>query len=143
MMGVSSAISVPDDKRKPQCYIDLPENEDGITVVPTVMQPLDESVTELRPEPFLVAPSPWLCKGELFWFFDYSWGKSYPGKVQFSDFEAASPWTDPQETGGYEGGIQYLMIIRYKDTPVGMSRHRPVFPLFTSLKIGWKAPTMN
>lgn len=74
--------------------------------------------------PFLDAPAPWLCKGEAFWFFGYfSPPKGYyPPKSAFSDLEGSSSFANPEVTGTYKGGLTTIMVIRYKESPVGMTR---------------------
>ena len=72
--------------------------------------------------PFFNAPSPWGCKGEAFWFFGYISPKKgeYPPPAAFGSSEGSSSFSDAKATGEYHGGLTSLMLIRYKDTPVGV-----------------------
>ncbi|KAK7691486.1 hypothetical protein QCA50_004885 [Cerrena zonata] len=71
--------------------------------------------------PFADAPAPWHCSGEAFWFFGHISSKkgSYPPSSAFNDAEAASSFSDAKASGEYHGGLTSLMLVRYKDTPVG------------------------
>ena len=73
--------------------------------------------------PFAEAPAPWKqCVGEAFWFFGYISSKKgeYPPPSAFGDSERASQFSDAKSTGDYHGGLTSLLIIRYKNTPVGV-----------------------
>ena len=72
--------------------------------------------------PFVYVPSPWQCKGEAFWFPGYINPKKgeHLQPVAFSDPERASRSPDTKATGDYHGGLTSLMLVRYKETPVGM-----------------------
>ncbi|KAJ3530063.1 hypothetical protein NM688_g7764 [Phlebia brevispora] len=83
------------------------------------MQP-DTAASHSLDEPFLVAPSPWECKGEFFWLFGYaSSSMPYPTGAAFGDLERDSAYAQAKETGEYKGGIMNVMIVRYKDTNAG------------------------
>lgn len=88
------------------------------------------------PAPFLVAPAPWACKGEYFWFLSYvSSSSPYPSRASFSELERSAPFADPKESGEFKGGLQHIMVVRYTETPVGSSRVRflvalKLFPTF-------------
>ncbi|KAI0075586.1 hypothetical protein K474DRAFT_1370916 [Panus rudis PR-1116 ss-1] len=72
--------------------------------------------------PFPEAPAPWQCKGETFWFYTYvspTKDKPYPSKSEFNDIEGTSAFADPKVTGEFEGGLAFVMIVRYTETPVG------------------------
>lgn len=86
----------------------------------TDSEPTPAPATEVT-SPFPDAPAPWSCKGEAFWFFGYfSPPKGYyPPKSAFSDLEGASEFADPNVTGVYKGGLTTIMVVRYKETPVG------------------------
>ena len=74
--------------------------------------------------PFTHSPSPWQCEGEAFWFVGYiSSKKGYPPPAAFGDAERDSPFSDAKASGDYHGGLTSLMLIRYKETPVGVYSH--------------------
>lgn len=70
---------------------------------------------------FADAPAPWHCSGDAFWFFGYISSKKglYPPPSAFNDTERASPFADANASGDYHGGLTSLMLVKYKDTPVG------------------------
>ena len=72
--------------------------------------------------PFADAPAPWQCVGEAFWFFGYITSKKgeYPPPAAFGESERDSQFSDAKATGEYHGGLTSLLIIRYKNTPVGV-----------------------
>ena len=72
--------------------------------------------------PFVDAPVPWGCNGEAFWFVGYFSSKKgkYPPPAAFGSIERESSFSDAQGTGDYHGGLASLMLIRYKETPVGV-----------------------
>ncbi|KAJ3538184.1 hypothetical protein NM688_g6555 [Phlebia brevispora] len=81
---------------------------------------LDATTSSSSDEPFLVAPSPWECKGEFFWLFNYaSSSMPYPTGAAFGDLERDSAYAQAKETGEYKGGIMHVMIVRYKDSNGG------------------------
>ena len=83
--------------------------------------------------PFVDAPSPWECHGEAFWFFVYISSKKgeYPSPAAFVSSERGSSFSDADATGEYHGGLTSLMLIRYKDTPVGVYSYI-MFPVLWS-----------
>ncbi|PSS29781.1 hypothetical protein PHLCEN_2v2929 [Hermanssonia centrifuga] len=69
---------------------------------------------------FQLVPVPWKCKGESFVFATYISKKaSYPSNASFNPLEAGSSFADPAVTGEFHGGLGMIMVIRYKETPVG------------------------
>lgn len=72
--------------------------------------------------PFPIAPAPWHCRGEAFWFLAYiSLGKNqHPPASTYSELEASSDFADPVASGAYKGGLAWMQVVRYTDTPVGM-----------------------
>ena len=86
--------------------------------------------TNTGSSPFADVPSPWECKGEAFWFFGYISPKEgeYPPSAAFDNSEIASPFSDAKVTGDYHGGLTALMLIRYKETPVGVYSYI-IFPV--------------
>ena len=80
-------------------------------------------------------PAPWTqCVGEAFWFFGYISSKKgeYPPSAAFGDTEQSSQFSDAKATGDYHGGLTSLMLIRCKDTPVGVCPHSNFQVLSTS-----------
>ena len=67
-------------------------------------------------------PSPWECNGEAFWFFGYISPKKgeYPPHAAFDNPERESLFSDAKASGDYHGGLTSLMLIRYKESPVGV-----------------------
>ena len=74
------------------------------------------------PCPFVDVPAPWQCHGEAFCFFGYISSKTdeYPPPAAFGESERDSQFCDAKATGEYHGGLTSLLIIRYKETPVGV-----------------------
>lgn len=67
--------------------------------------------------PVLHAPAPWNTKSECYWLFLTL--KKLPEGV-YDPLEASSEECVGSETGQFKGGLGFIMVVRYKDTPVGM-----------------------
>ena len=93
--------------------------------------------TNTGSSPFADVPSPWECHGEAIWFCSYISPKKgeYPPPAAFGDTEQSSQFSDAKATGDYHGGLTSLMLIRYKDTPVGVYPHSDFQVLSTSIRI--------
>ena len=63
------------------------------------------------------APPPWLNLPVSTYMF-YSYTKPPLLDHAYAPLEA-STWADPKQSGEFRGGIALLMIVRYRDTPVG------------------------
>ena len=87
--------------------------------------------------PFVDVPSPWQCNGDAFWFVGYIRPKKgeYPPPAAFGDTERASSFSDANITGDYHGGLASLMLIRYKETPVGVYSYIKFHVLWSSFDI--------
>ena len=90
--------------------------------VPANMNPVEDDTHPKPDHSFPVAPAPWKCKGEFFWFLGFASSSTpYPPRDAFNDLEADSSCSDPKVTGEYRGGLTHIMVVRYKETPVGTS----------------------
>jgi hypothetical protein len=73
------------------------------------------------------APAPWKLKGEAYWFVLGMFGKSSetlpPGN--FDPLEVSSKEL-AEEPGAWKGGPSMIMVLRYKESPVGPCEYRNV-----------------
>jgi hypothetical protein len=72
-----------------------------------------------HPVPHFLAP--WNLKSECYWLFLTL--KSLPVGL-YDPLEASSDACAGKDAGEFKGGLGIIMIVRYKDTPVGMSTSR-------------------
>lgn len=79
-----------------------------------------ESMANNTDSGFSEAPAPWKRKGECFWLFGYVKSEAYPGPSSFHPLEGVSSFADPAKSGIYQGGVAYLMVTRYSESPCGM-----------------------
>jgi hypothetical protein len=66
--------------------------------------------------PVLRALAPWTTKAECYWLFLTL--KTLPEGL-YDPLEAGSEACTGKETGGFLGGLGCVMVVRYRDTPVG------------------------
>lgn len=71
--------------------------------------------------PYVVAPPPWSCKCTAYVLpYFHSASKGLPVDIAYAPLEAASPaFSSESQAGVYKGGLCFLQIIRYTETPVG------------------------
>lgn len=71
--------------------------------------------------PYVVAPPPWSCKCTAYVLpFFHAASKGLPVDIAYAPLEAASPaFSSKPGAGAYKGGLCFLQIIRYTETPVG------------------------
>lgn len=80
----------------------------------------DSSNPDHAQSPFEDVPAPWDCKGEAFWFNAYirPTGNA-PPPASFGELEQTAAFSDSASSGEYKGGLASVMVVRYRDTPVG------------------------
>jgi hypothetical protein len=72
------------------------------------------------PSKYSLVPAPWILKAEAYWFVLAMFGKSSetlpPGN--FDPLEVRSKEL-AEEPGAWKGGPSMIMLLRYKESPVG------------------------
>jgi hypothetical protein len=67
---------------------------------------------------FTVVPPPWVTKCNVYCLLFPTRAGSLPADA-YSPLEAASSFSDPTQAGAFKGGMGFVMIIRYFETPIG------------------------
>ena len=65
-----------------------------------------------------IAPAPWTTKCDMYWLISYTSGALL--EDVYAPLEASSKtFANPSEAGAFHGGLAFVQIVRYSETPVG------------------------